>query len=133
MGTGNEFQVPIPVPYRLKCERYATLSTTNQGGAGGTRKPGGAGGLMGHSGDEGARSRWHNPPSHAQLLALAPGLASQDRAPGRSSVLSLSLAMAHWSRRALALRQRWAQALAPRSGVNVGWSLSPEWGWCGRL
>ncbi len=27
LGTGTEFQVPIPVPYRFKCERYPTLET----------------------------------------------------------------------------------------------------------
>ncbi len=43
------------------------------------------------------------------------------------SALSLRVAMARWSRRALTLRQRWAQACAPRSGEMVGWALGPEW------
>ncbi len=37
--------------------RGSGWSTTDQGGAGGTREPGGASGMMGHSGDKGARSQ----------------------------------------------------------------------------
>ncbi len=47
----------------------------------------------------------------------------------RSSALSLRAAMARRSRRAPALRQRWARACAPRSGEMVGWALDPEWHW----
>ncbi|KAL1246496.1 hypothetical protein QQF64_034630 [Cirrhinus molitorella] len=35
--------------------------------------------------------------------------------------------MAGRSRGALALRQQWARAVAPRSGEMVGWALGPEW------
>lgn len=41
-----------------------------------------------------------------------------------------SIAMACWLWRALALCQRWAQALAPCSEEMVGWALGLQWGWC---